>query len=911
MTDRRMLTLLLLLALLALPVNPPASAEPQTKTYSVNSSASDPDASPGNGTCATASGTCTLHAAIQEANADGDYSIINFASQFQGTQAFDGCSLPAITDDFTTIDASNRWDTSDDIPGVEIRDGDCDLLVIHALSTTVLGVLFNAGSGSTTTTGVHISAGSLNKIGGTGSGQRNVFLTDRYGVWIESTGTYNDVVNNYFGTVDGKTLGAWVTGERGIFVQGGSTISTISDNLIVGQSDAGILIWADNNVVTDNIIGLNRFEVAATALPNGVGVKLRGDQNVVGPGNVIAGNTSHGVELYLADDNSIVDNEIDRYGRSGGSIGNGGDAIHIRASHNTQITGNDVIKNTGNGVWIDVYDVTMQGNTIWSNGQDGVYLGSSVVDSQIGGSGSSQRNTIGGSGANGVHLYGARNVTVTGNYIGLSHITGADAGNEGHGILIANGSTDNFIGGTGSGEGNWIGFGHQDGIRLDGSTTHHNYVLGNVIGAPFNWAWEAPNHHHGVGIYGGAHDNWIGDGTPPGGNIILASGWSGVAIVNSNTNWVVANRIGTNGAGINWGNHFYGVDVVGGADNAIVLNEIAYNGTHAGEAGVRIDGAGATGNAITQNSIHDNDGAGIELVNNGNINLPAPTISQANCQGPVTGTACVNCIIEIFSDNSDEGRVYENFTTSPTGAFSWNGTLNGPNVTATARDSHNNTSPFSAPFPVSTCNTPPTAAFAVTPTSGDTSTVFNFDASACSDAEDATSTLQVCWDWDNDGTCDTSWNTTKTESHSHAAPGTYTVRLEVQDTGGLTDATTRQVTVKAPTPNTPPQAAFTVSPSSGDTSTVFTFDASGSTDAEDGTPTEVRWDWNNDGIFETNWDTAKTATHAFSTAGVHTVRLEVQDTGGLTDATTRQVTVSAQATTNQWVFLPVALCNFQ
>ena len=559
-------------------------------------------------------------------------------------------------------------------------------------------------------------------------------------------------------------------------------------------------------------------------------------------------------------------------------------------------------------MWVDVYDVTMQGNTILENGQDGVYLGSSVVDSQIGGSGSNQRNVIGDSGANGVHLYGAQNVAVTGNYIGLSHVTGADAGNEGHGILIANGSTDNFIGGTGSGEGNWIGWNHQDGIRLSGSNTQDNYILGNVIGAPFNWAWEAPNHHHGIGIYDGAHDNWIGDGTPPGGNTVLASGWSGVAIVNSNTNWVVYNRIGTDGAGINWGNAFYGVNVVGGANNAIVLNEIAYNGTHAGEAGVRIDGAGATGNAITQNSIHDNDGAGIELVNNGNINLPAPTISQADCQGPVAGTACVNCIIEIFSDNADEGRVYEDFTTGPTGAFSWNGTLNGPNVTATARDSNNNTSPFSAPFPVGTCNTPPTAAFAVTPTSGDTSTVFSFDASTCSDAEDATSALQVRWDWDNNGTYDTSWTTTKTESHSYIAVGTYTVRLEVQDTGGLTDTTTRQVTVQTPSVNTPPTAAFTISPPSGDTSTVFGFDASACSDAEDATSAlQVRWDWENDGTFETNWDTAKTATHTFDTAGTHTVRLEVMDSGSLTDATTRQVTVSAQVPPAYWVFMPLVL----
>jgi len=792
MSGRRISTLLILIALLGLLGMQPASATPRAVTYIVNSNADLPDANPGDFICDTnwpPVGLCTLRAAIQEANLDGTYSTINFASKFQGTNRIPGCSLPALTEDGTTIDASNKWDTTYDRPGVEISGGACALLTIQASSTTVLGLFF-AGTGGT---GVHITGGSLNNIGGTGSGQRNVFLKRRYGVWIESTGTYNYVLNNYFGTVDGKTLPVGVMGERGIFVQGAtiSTISTISDNLIVGQSEAGIVIWADNNAVMDNIIGLDKFEFAA--LPNAVGVKLFGDQNVVGPGNVIAGNTSHGVELYLADDNSIVGNEIDKYGRSGGSIGNGGDGIHIHASHNTQITGNDVTKNTASGVWVDFYDVTIQGNTISENGQDGVYLGSGVVDSQIGGSGSSQRNIISGNGANGVHLYATVNVTVTGNYIGMSEVTGADWGNQGHGILIENGSTSNTIGGTGAGEGNWIGFNHQDGIHLDGSTTHHNYVLGNVIGAPFNWAWKAHNGHHGVGIYNGAHDNWIGGLV--GGNTVLSSGWSGVAIVNSNTNWVVYNRIGTDGAGINWGNAFYGVDVVGGANNAIVLNEIAYNGTHAGEAGVQIKGAGATGNAISQNSIHDNGGAGIELVNNGNINLPAPTISQADCQGPVAGTACVNCIIGIFSDNADEGRVYEGFTSDPTGAFSWNGTPDGPYVTATARDSNNNTSPFSAPFHIGTCNAPPTATFTVNPTSGYTTTVFQFDASACSDAEDATSALQVRWDWENDGTYDTNWSTTKTESHSYTAVGTYTVRLEVMDTLGLKDTATRQVMV--------------------------------------------------------------------------------------------------------------------
>ena len=209
---------------------------------------------------------------------------------------------------------------------------------------------------------------------------------------------------------------------------------------------------------------------------------------------------------------------------------------------------------------------------------------------------------------------------------------------------------------------------------------------------------------------------------------------------------------------------------------------------------------------------------------------------------------------------------------------------------------------------VQVVNTAPTAAFTVNPTTGDTSTTFQLDASSSSDLEDPLTALQVRWDYENDGTYDTAWSTSKTASVGYPAPGTYTIRLQVRDTGGLTRSTTRQVTVQTPSVNTPPTAAFTISPPNGDTSTVFGFDASACSDAEDATSAlQVRWDWNNDGTFETNWDTAKTATHTFNTAGTHTIRLEVMDSGGLTDATTRQVTVSAQVPPAYWVFMPLVL----
>jgi uncharacterized protein (TIGR02145 family) len=92
--------------------------------------------------------------------------------------------------------------------------------------------------------------------------------------------------------------------------------------------------------------------------------------------------------------------------------------------------------------------------------------------------------------------------------------------------------------------------------------------------------------------------------------------------------------------------------------------------------------------------------------------------------------------------------------------------------------------------------------------------------------------------------------------------------------------------------NRAPFASFTVVPGAGDTRTDFVFDASGSSDYEDDVSSlQVRWDWENDGIWDTNYSTAKTANHQFSITGIITVKLEVQDTGGLTANTTRQITV--------------------
>ncbi|MBW6466586.1 MAG: PKD domain-containing protein [Brevefilum sp.] len=205
-------------------------------------------------------------------------------------------------------------------------------------------------------------------------------------------------------------------------------------------------------------------------------------------------------------------------------------------------------------------------------------------------------------------------------------------------------------------------------------------------------------------------------------------------------------------------------------------------------------------------------------------------------------------------------------------------------------------------------NTAPTASFTVTPEIGPNTTAFYFDASGCSDVECLTSELQVRWDWENDGSWDTSWSYAKmiTATFGSANYGFKTIKMEVKDGAGLTHSTTHTIKI-----DNPPTASFTVTPSSGDTTTIFQFDPSSSTDPDK--PVQpfyhlsARWDWNNDGVWDTDWKMCwEVISHKFSTPGTYTVRLEVRESEpSLRDSTTRQVIVEQGSGLH--IFLPLIL----
>jgi len=99
----------------------------------------------------------------------------------------------------------------------------------------------------------------------------------------------------------------------------------------------------------------------------------------------------------------------------------------------------------------------------------------------------------------------------------------------------------------------------------------------------------------------------------------------------------------------------------------------------------------------------------------------------------------------------------------------------------------------------------PKAKYVVAPARGDVSTVFAFDADSVSDNEDPKSSLEVRWDWDNDGLWDTEFTTEKTAEFQYGVVGHYLPKLEVRDTKNLTDTIKQLVVIVSDLANLPPE----------------------------------------------------------------------------------------------------------
>jgi PKD repeat protein len=194
----------------------------------------------------------------------------------------------------------------------------------------------------------------------------------------------------------------------------------------------------------------------------------------------------------------------------------------------------------------------------------------------------------------------------------------------------------------------------------------------------------------------------------------------------------------------------------------------------------------------------------------------------------------------------------------------------------------------------STVNQPPTAVVSATPTSGSAPLTVNFTSTGSRDPEGGA--LTYAWDLDGDGAYDD--GTGATATYTYTTQGSYTARLRVTDSGGLSAIDAVTITVG----NTPPTATI-LSPPAGTTwkvGDVINFSGS-ATDQQDGTlsPSALTWDL----ILHhcpSNCHTHPLQSFAGVASGSFTtpdheypsyleLRLTATDSGGLTSSVSRQL----------------------
>ncbi len=243
----------------------------------------------------------------------------------------------------------------------------------------------------------------------------------------------------------------------------------ITDNVIAGNGQHGISIFSENLAAV--IVSGNRIGTDATgnkALPNGKsGVHFIGNPfgNLIGPGNVISGNTDHGVLVEGSTvllPNFIMGNVIGLGVLPTASVGNGKSGIYVTGVKPSTAAA--------------AYNATSLSLVVVGN----------VIGGNKGAPNSTDPDTLGADEAGIVITGNTSKVKVLGNRIGVSEfpfgspVTGGAHGNAGDGIIVT--SSDNVIGGAGGGAGNVIAANKRHGIVVKGSGTAKVVIQGNSIG---------------------------------------------------------------------------------------------------------------------------------------------------------------------------------------------------------------------------------------------------------------------------------------------------------------------------------------------------------------------------------------------------------------------------------------------
>jgi CSLREA domain-containing protein len=237
--------------------------------------------------------------------------------------------------------------------GIFIRDSNLNTISGNFIGTDVTGT---TAANSPNGAGILITSDCIvasvgNTIGGDVPAARDVISGNGSGIVIGGSNGQcvgsTFVEGNYIGTDHDGTLAIPNT-ENGVIISPRSQGNTIGcevldgDNVISGNSQAGIGISGDQNFVTGNLIGTTRTGLAP--LPNsqqGIVITNAGGNSIGSDqlgifGNLISGNTDDGIAILGGTLNTIQGNFIgtDINGAVATGMGNGGNGIEVYLNTN-------------------------------------------------------------------------------------------------------------------------------------------------------------------------------------------------------------------------------------------------------------------------------------------------------------------------------------------------------------------------------------------------------------------------------------------------------------------------------------------------------------------------------------------------------------------------------------------------
>ncbi|MBN2392719.1 MAG: VCBS repeat-containing protein [Anaerolineae bacterium] len=406
-------------------------------------------------------------------------------------------------------------------------------------------------------------------------------------------------------------------------------------NLCSSNGDNGILIGGYgtvNNTIIGNFVGIDLAGISALSNTTGILVGYGASDNIVGgsnpgEGNLVSGNAHCGITLHdYATYNHVMGNFIGTDIQGTGAVSNnwiglcvwnassynqiGGEQpgernlISGNSDNGISISGSDIVSNViiGNYIGVDI-----NGVAALPNGGNGVAIFAGAANNIVGGNTPSKRNLISGNAYAGVSVFGSGtlNNLISGNYIGTD-VTGEVAiSNNGGGIYVTDGATDNIVGGEDAGEGNLISGNEGSGVTLQNVGTARNIIVGNYIGTDLYGTQSLSNTWDGIRLADGAADNLVRD------NLISGNALCGVELAGTGTtsNTISGNYIGTDISGTTPISNSCGVVIGGGASwntvggvTSAERNLISGNDTD----GISVYSIGTSHNTIKGNYIGTN-----------------------------------------------------------------------------------------------------------------------------------------------------------------------------------------------------------------------------------------------------------------------------------------------------------------